>query len=435
VSGSFIQLWRRSGARSRQSVATTTLSPVNAGDTILLVLLGPIVVSAGYWFAVVHRVLRARRLVPQISSMAAEEQATPAHTPLISVVVPAHNEEEEIAECVRTLLAQDYPHLEIVIVLDRCTDSTAERLAVFAGDSRLRVVHNDSCPADWAGKCNAASRGAREARGDWLLFTDADTRFDPRLARAAVTMAMARSLDLLSLLSTLSTMRWFEKVIQPVASMNLMRLYPIDRVNRPGSKRNFANGQFLFISRQMYEKCGGHGAVKQALLEDIALARAVRKAGGRGETFFDGGMLRCSMYTSFPAFREGWKRIFIDACRRRPWRMRKNALRLLVLGAGDPALRVLAIVLAIAALQQRESERLVPALVIAGAILASIAKNAALIVTYRAARSPLLGVPLYSWGAVQVARILFQGAGTLSRRIPIRWGGRDYTLEPQGPWN
>lgn len=401
---------------------------------ILLVLLFPTIIAGVYWSAVFYRVIRARGLVPYITSGL---QGRPIATapPLLSIVVPAHNEEGEICACASMLLAQDYENLEAVIVLDRCTDATAERLAVMASEPRLRIVQNESCPPEWAGKCNAAWVGAQHARGQWLLFTDADTRFDPRLTRAAVGLAQQRGLDLLSLLSTLSSTRWFECIVQPVASMNLMRLYPIDRVNRPGSKRNFANGQFLLITREMYDKIGGHGAVKHSLLEDIALARAVRKAGGRGETFFDAGMLRCSMYTSFPAFREGWKRIYIDACRRRPWRLRKNALRLLILGVGDPLVRGLALVTSIIALLNPDESQPVAGLVLAAAILTSIAKHAALLTTYRAARTPLSGALLYSWGAIEVARILFEGARVLSRRIPIRWGGRDYILEPQGPWN
>jgi len=422
---------------ARFAIRGRTLTSLPPTTTILLVLLAPIVISGGYWFAVLYRVIRARRLVPAISQ-ALEDSGkadAPASGPLISIIVPAHNEEDEIAACATTLLAQDYGNFEVIIVLDRCTDATADRLAKFKADARLRIVQNESCPPDWAGKCNAAWVGAREAKGAWLLFTDADTHFDPALVRAAMKMAERRGLDLLSLLSTLSSQRWFERVVQPVASMTLMRLYPIDRVNRPGTKRNFANGQFMLISRAMYEKSGGHGAVKHSLLEDIALARAVRKAGGGGEIFFDSGMLRCSMYTSFPAFREGWKRIFIDACRRRPWRLRKNALRLLLLGVGDPLWRAAAIVISIIALVNGDGSALVPAIVLAAAILTGAAKHAALLATYRAGRAPAAAVVFYSWGAVELARIMFEGARVLSRRTPIRWGGREYILEPQGPWN
>ncbi len=405
---------------------------------ILAILTLPLLSSAAYWLIVLYRIERTLRTVPTArDGVVAWENASIDAAPLVSIVLPAHNEAEEIFGCVSTLLAQDYPALEVIAVLDRCTDSTEERLQPLAHDPRLRIIRNTTCPPDWAGKCHAAWRGAQSANGQWLLFTDADTRFAPSLLRGAMGLTTTNTLELLSFISTLSTTQWFERIVQPVATLLLMRLYPLDIVNRGDSKRNFANGQFMLFSREMYERIGGHGVVKNALLEDLALARVVRKAGGRSGAFFDAGMLSCSMYSSAAAFREGWKRIFIDACRRRPWRMRKNALRLLWVAIGDPLTRIAVVVLSILVLVQSESTlaRIVAVAALAVAVISGLLKAAGLIRSFQTASAPIAGVVMYPWGAIEVARILFAGARVMTERQPVRWGGREYVLEPQGPWN
>ena len=205
--------------------------------------------------------------------------------PSVAVVIPAHDEEALIESCARGILAQDHGSLHVIFVLDRCTDRTEARLrSVVEGDARCTILVLDECPPDWAGKCNAASQGARKALElgvDYLLFTDADTRFDPGLFRAAVGLASRERADLVSVLSTLTCTRWDEKVVQPVASFNLLRMRPTDLVNRPQNPRAFAIGQFMLFSRAIYEGIGGHHCVHEDLRR-TAFARKVRKHGGRG---------------------------------------------------------------------------------------------------------------------------------------------------------
>jgi len=151
-------------------------------------------------------------------------------------------------------------------VLDRCTDGTRGILLRYAQeDSRIILIENESSPADWANKCHAARLGAESATGDRIVFTDADTLFDSKLVRAAVVTATARRLHLLSLLSTLTAHRWFERVVQPVAAMHLFRMYPIERVNRAERPRPFANCNFMLFNRAWYDRLGGHEGVKNNL--------------------------------------------------------------------------------------------------------------------------------------------------------------------------
>jgi len=399
---------------------------------LLLILRWPLLAlalfSALYWLAVLLRVRRASRSVPTVRAGLDAPLEEPA--PKVSVVIPAHNEAEVIDQCAAGIAAQDYPDLEFVFVLDRCTDDTRQRLARAAGgDDRFVIEENDACPPDWAGKCNAARIGADRATGDLLLFTDADTFFDPSLIRAAVGLMRKRDLDLLSLLSTLETSHWFERIVQPVASMSLVRLYPIDRVNRPGSRRAFANGQFMLFTRTMYERVGGHVAVKNDLLEDIALARHVTRHNGRTGLFLDDGMLRCAMYDSYGAFREGWKRILIEACKRRTSRLWKNGSRLFMIGVLEPLVHAGA--LGVAAGLAAEERPDWAALLGGAALLAIGLKLGALAWAYRLAGSPRWGVVAHPVGAWCVARVFFEAARQLQNRTPVRWGGREYVIEPR----
>ena len=263
----------------------------------------------------------------------------------VSIVIPAHNEERVIDKCATSLRNQTHKNLQIIFVLDRCSDRTLEILQKHAkDDDRVSIIENDSCPEGWAGKCNAARIGASEATGEWLLFTDADTKFDKELVRCAVASAIKRNASLLSILSTLTITKTFERIAQPIASTFLVRQYPVDKVNREHRTRPFANGQFLLFSRKAYEEIGGHEAVKEALLEDIAFAKKIdRHTGGRVQLLFADGLLKCSMYPTFEAFKTGWKRIYIESHSRDVKKLRGSAITALVVGVLLPFVGILGI--------------------------------------------------------------------------------------------
>jgi GT2 family glycosyltransferase len=348
----------------------------------------------------------------------------------VSIVVPAHDEERLIERCVRSLLGQTYADLEVVVVLDRCRDRSAGILAAIAEeDDRLVVIEIDACPTEWAGKCHAAWQGAQRAGGAWLLFTDADTEFDPRLVEASLAIAARRGAALLSLLSTLTCERTFERVAQPVASLALIHMYPPERVDQGDRARPFANGQFLLFRREMYDRVGGHEAMREHLLEDIAFARAVHHAGGSCAVLLADGMLRCSMYDAYPSFREGWKRIYIEACKRKPWRLRKAGLRLLALGALMPLVQAVAVVAAIILAGPGD---VVPAAAVVILVAAAWGLQAAtLAIAYALAGVPRSAIALFPAGAWIVGRLMLEGARDLECRRPVRWGGKEYVLEPR----
>jgi len=355
--------------------------------------------------------------------------------PLLTVVIPAHNEELMAPNCARSVLASDYPSLELIFVLDRCTDGTRAALEpIAAADPRLRIVENSSCPADWAGKCNAARVGADNARGELILFTDADTHFDPRLLRASVQLLRSRALSMLSLFSSPTHKHWFEMVVQPVTSLMLLKLFPMKRANAATGRRPFANGQFMLFERSAYQALGGHAAVKDDLLEDLAFARRMKRAKMEQGVAVSDGMLVVSMYDSWKAFQTGWKRIYIESCRRNPARMRKEALQLLVIVVAMPVIRTASVILAAIALLNGDSLDAGARAFAVGALAVGIAAPIIRLVTlawiHRTASFPVWSALCFPGAAIAVARIFFDGARDLHARTPVRWGGREYLLEP-----
>lgn len=403
---------------------------MSAIDLILLALgaaaLGELVL---YVFMTI-RAVREIRHAPFVSQALRGPQ--PAAWPRVSVIVPAHNEQRVAAECARSILASDYPDFELIFVLDRCTDGTRAGLEpIAAADPRLRIVDNHDCPPDWAGKCNAARVGAAHAHGELLLFADADTLFTPSLLRGSVAMLRARGWRMLSLYAAPTHEHWFERVVQPVASVLLLKLFPLRRANNPQRRRAFANGQFMFFERSAYEQLGGHAAVKDDLLEDLGFARALHRAGIPLGVGVSEGLLQVRMYDSWAAFRSGWRRIYIESCVRNPERLRTQALQMAGAYVLLPLLRVATVVLAAWALWGSGAPHSdVAAPVLGLALAAWVARTGALLLVYRFCRFPLTSVLFNSMGAAAVAAICWQGSRDLINRVPVRWGGRQYVLTP-----
>jgi chlorobactene glucosyltransferase len=383
-----------------------------------------------YWLAVLGRLVRTLILRRPTVRAGLDTPEPEGGWPRLSVIVPAHNEERVIDACVTSLRQQRYADLEMIFVLDRCTDRTRELVQKHADeDPRVRIVENDSCPDGWAGKCNAARLGADVATGEYLLFTDADTQFEPDLCRASVGLIAAGGVSLLTLLSTLTGDRYHERVAQPVATINLIHLYPIERASRARDPRPFANGQFMMFQREWYDRIGGHTAVKEELLEDLAFARQIASHQGRTSVLLADGMLRCSMYETSDAFAEGWRRIFIDACKRKPRRLRKLGFRTLAGGIAIPVAQLAALPMAgMLIAWGATTQGMLTLVVVAAALLIQLL---ALLTIYPLAGAPRWATVTFPIGCWIVARILLRAASGLERRVPLTWGGREYVPEPR----
>ena len=204
---------------------------------------------------------------------------------MVSLIVPARNEEACLGACLQSLSSQVGVSFEIIVVDDGSIDRTPEIARSFPA---VRVVHPGPLPPGWTGKNNALVAGAKEARGEWLLFTDADTVHRAGSLVRSVAEARERGAALLSYSPEQEVHGIWEKAIMPVIFAELASTYRPSEVSDPASPAAAANGQYILISREAYDAVGGHAAVATSLLEDVVLARAV-KASGRKLFFRYGG--------------------------------------------------------------------------------------------------------------------------------------------------
>lgn len=237
----------------------------------------------------------------------------------ITAVVPARDEEAVIAACVESLARQ--PAIErIVIVNDQSRDKTAAIAGELAARiAQVQLLEAGEPPAGWVGKNNAVTLGARQARSEWLLFMDADVELQPGAAERALSIARETNAALVSFSPEQLTEKWYEKALIPFVYCRLARRFSFDAVNDPKSAAAAANGQFLLISREVYEEVGGHARFADDLLEDVALAKAVKAAGHRLWFGSGKGLVRARMYRSFGAMWEGWKKNLYRLMGGTPW--------------------------------------------------------------------------------------------------------------------
>jgi hypothetical protein len=224
----------------------------------------------------------------------------------LSAIVPARNEERTIARVVASLAEQ--PEIrEIVVVNDQSSDGTAGILqSLTAEQPKLQTFEAEPLPPGWVGKNHAAWLGAKRAKGDWLLFTDADAVHLPGSAARALADAESFEAALVSYSPEQEMHTWWERALIPFIYCRLSQLYSYAAINSPDSPAAAANGQYLLIRRDAYEQIGGHAAVRGEVLEDVALARLAKSAGFRLHFGPGDGICRVRMYASFGAMWEGW---------------------------------------------------------------------------------------------------------------------------------
>lgn len=232
--------------------------------------------------------------------------------PPLSMLVAAKDEEENIERCLRGLLRQEYPNLQVIAINDRSDDRTGAIIdEIAAEDPRLTPVHVQDLPDGWFGKNNAMRLGVEQATGNWMCFSDADCAYDSdHLLRGAMRYALDEKIDFLSVLPRLEAGSFWERVVQPVAGAVLIYWYPPQLVNSDSATHAYANGAFMLMPRATYEKLGGHEPVKATLNEDMHLARRTKQAGLRLRVIRGDRLYRVRMYVGFRQIWRGWSRIF-----------------------------------------------------------------------------------------------------------------------------
>ncbi len=260
--------------------------------------------------------------------------------PLVTAIIPAKDEEETLADCLASVCAQSYPNLEILVVDDRSTDGTRAIARQFAErDSRVRVVTIAELPPGWTGKTHALHVAAGTSQGDWLWFLDADTRHHADSLAIMMEYARVEGAAMASLVPEMLCESFWEKVVQPLAGIVLMRSYPPFVVNDDRSGLAFANGQYILINRDAYVAAGGHEAVRGRFVEDIYMAKHVKALGLPVRVAMSPEISSTRMYTSLGRLVGGWSRILYDALGRRTWPIVGKFLEPLIFSqTGDVAL-------------------------------------------------------------------------------------------------
>ncbi len=221
----------------------------------------------------------------------------------MSVIVPARNEEARLGACLESLVIQAGVSFEVIVVDDGSTDGTGGIAQSFPA---VRVVDPDPLPPGWSGKNNALVAGSKAARGKWLLFTDADTVHRAGSLARSLAEAHRQKAALLSYSPEQEVRGLWEKAVMPVIFAELASTYRPSEVSDRASSAAAANGQYILVSREAYDAVGGHAAIATSLLEDVALARAVKSSGRRIFFRYGGDAVRTRMYRSFVQLREGW---------------------------------------------------------------------------------------------------------------------------------
>jgi glycosyltransferase involved in cell wall biosynthesis len=223
--------------------------------------------------------------------------------PVVSVIIPARNEEASLGACLESLVGQTGILFEIIVVDDDSTDHTREIAASFPS---VKVIPAPAIPPGWSGKNNAVTAGTRHAKGRWLLFTDADTVHCPGSLGRSVTEAERQRAALLSYSPQQEVHGLLERAVMPAIFAELAATYRPSQVSDPRSSAAAANGQYVLVSREAYDAVGGHAAVASSLLEDVELARRVKKSGRKIFFRYGGDAVRTRMYRSFAQLQEGW---------------------------------------------------------------------------------------------------------------------------------
>lgn len=230
-----------------------------------------------------------------------------ADLPFVSVVVPARNEEDKVARCLASLVNQNYPHYEIVVIDDRSTDSTGEIIERFASVyPRIKFVHGKTLPDGWIGKCNALVHASAQATGEFVIFTDADTCHRPNSLRDAVTYSIKQQVDLISFVPVQELGSFWEKVVMPVLLDSFLCGDPFHTINDQSAERAYAYGQYILVRRSAYLSAGGHQSVRDEIVEDHALARVMKHKGFRVLCADGHNLYKVRMYTSLRTLWLGW---------------------------------------------------------------------------------------------------------------------------------
>lgn len=234
--------------------------------------------AIGVWWLLVP--LRAAHNERKLLSLAAAETTEPGRWPSVSVLIPARNEAETIVDAMQSLLAVDYPELEIVLVNDRSSDRTGEIIEGLAReDGRIRTLHIEALPEGWNGKVHALHRGLELCRGEWLLLTDADVHFRPPALKRAIAYCLRQRRAFLSLLPRFRETGAVIGAAQTVLGMMLLSLIDARRITDPKRRTAMGVGAFNLVQRDCFDADEGFEWLRMEIADDAGLALMMKSRG------------------------------------------------------------------------------------------------------------------------------------------------------------
>jgi glycosyltransferase involved in cell wall biosynthesis len=242
----------------------------------------------------------------------------PGRPGLVSVLIPARNEESNLAACLESALRQGATVGEALVYDDHSTDATPRILADYAArDVRVRAAASRPLPSGWLGKNFACARLAEEARGEWMLFLDADARLADGAVERMLEEAHRRGVTLLSAWPSLTMSSFWEKALMPMLNFVVFTLFPAPlSLVRDDPSLGLAHGACILVERASYKAVGGHAAAPDEIFEDQTLARLWRERGRRGLCFDGQGIVDARMYSSLAGIWRGFQKNFFPAFRR-----------------------------------------------------------------------------------------------------------------------
>jgi chlorobactene glucosyltransferase len=224
----------------------------------------------------------------------------PASWPLVSIIVPARNEEKVIGRLLQSLTTLDYPHYEVIVVDDCSEDDTSQIARTF----KVRLIRGKERPPGWNGKQWACHQGALAARGSYLLFTDADTLHHTTGLRRVMCEMLHSEAQGFTVLPQLESPKFWERLCGPFHVFLLTITNPYGKAR---SGQVFAIGQYLLFERRFYDRMGGHTRVRADWVEDIPLAEALLAEGGRWKVYTGPAVFSVRMYETMSDFIKGWR--------------------------------------------------------------------------------------------------------------------------------
>jgi chlorobactene glucosyltransferase len=341
-------------------------------------------------------------------------------SPTVSIIVPARNEEHRVlADSMRSILAQDYPSFEVIAIDDRSTDNTRSILKVLAqGDGRLHLIEGEELPPNWLGKPYAMHQALKQARGEWILATDADMIFEKEALRTALATAQAQQADAISLIPYFQTESFWERILIQTWSWVTLMFTIVYRIDNPKTPGALGIGGFFLVRRSTLARVGGYEALKSEVVEDIRLAEMIKGSGARMLTVHAPSLLRTRMYQSFGEIWESCTRTWFSGMKFSFGFALVCALSMYVMAVVPPLLAVLSAIGIVAGFDAHLSQLFIPA------TLAWLGQILVLMISgyrYRVSVAYALTAPL---GLGLLYTMLLDSSIKIRTRRGVTWKGR-----------